>query len=56
MAVQYAKAIGYRVIGIDSGESKKKLVEGYGADVFIDFQKEVGSFSLPVFFFFFSVV
>lgn len=37
LAVQYAKAMGIHVIGIDSGEEKKKLVMGYGAKGFVDF-------------------
>nr|prf dehydrogenase isozyme II,alcohol [Saccharomyces cerevisiae] len=35
LAVQYAKAMGYRVLGIDGGEGKS-----IGGDVFIDFTKE----------------
>lgn len=40
LAVQYAKAMGYRVIGIDGGEAKEKLVKSFGAESFIDFTKE----------------
>ncbi|TYZ55616.1 hypothetical protein PybrP1_011297, partial [[Pythium] brassicae (nom. inval.)] len=34
----YAKAMGYRVIAIDSGEEKRKLVASYGISDFIDFK------------------
>ncbi|KAH3672117.1 hypothetical protein WICPIJ_010161 [Wickerhamomyces pijperi] len=40
LAVQYAKAMGYRVLGIDGGDSKKKLFHELGGEVFIDFTKE----------------
>uniref|UniRef100_K3WH66 alcohol dehydrogenase n=1 Tax=Globisporangium ultimum (strain ATCC 200006 / CBS 805.95 / DAOM BR144) TaxID=431595 RepID=K3WH66_GLOUD len=39
LACQYAKAMGYRVIAIDSGEDKRKLVESYGITDFIDYKK-----------------
>ena len=39
LAVQYAKAMGLRVIGIDGGEGKIELFESCGGDVFIDFTK-----------------
>jgi propanol-preferring alcohol dehydrogenase len=39
LAVQYAIATGMRVVGIDTGAEKRKMVEGYGA-VFIDFKEE----------------
>lgn len=39
LAVQYAKAMGLHAIGIDTGDDKKKLVEGYGAAGFVDFAK-----------------
>lgn len=39
LAVQYAIAAGMKVVGIDTGPEKKKLVEGYGG-VFIDFKEE----------------
>ncbi|CCE64161.1 hypothetical protein TPHA_0G03210 [Tetrapisispora phaffii CBS 4417] len=39
LAVQYAAAMGLRVIGIDGGEDKKKLFEKCGGEVFIDFTK-----------------
>lgn len=39
LAVQYAIATGMKVVGIDTGAEKKKLVEGYGG-VFIDFKEE----------------
>lgn len=38
-AVQYAKAMGMRVIAIDGGEAKKELCEKLGAEVFIDYTK-----------------
>lgn len=38
LAVQYATAIGLRVVGIDTGDDKKKLLDQYGADAFIDFK------------------
>ncbi|AET40090.1 zinc-dependent alcohol dehydrogenase Ecym_5331 [Eremothecium cymbalariae DBVPG len=37
LAVQYAKAMGYRILGIDSGEEKKKLFKELGGEYFIDF-------------------
>ncbi|ODQ46277.1 hypothetical protein PICMEDRAFT_72360 [Pichia membranifaciens NRRL Y-2026] len=39
LAVQYAKAMGLRVLGIDGGDAKKGLFEQMGGDVFIDFTK-----------------
>ncbi|KAF2816199.1 GroES-like protein [Mytilinidion resinicola] len=40
LACQYAKAMGLQVIGIDTGEDKKKMVTGeLGAETFIDFAK-----------------
>ncbi|KAL7408733.1 chaperonin 10-like protein, partial [Mrakia frigida] len=39
LAVQYAKAMGYRVIAIDSGAEKEKLLASYGVTDFIDYQK-----------------
>lgn len=39
LAVQYAKAMGYRVIGIDGGADKADFVKGLGAEKFIDFTK-----------------
>lgn len=38
LAVQYAVALGQRVIGIDTGADKRAMVEGYGAK-FIDFKE-----------------
>ncbi len=38
LAVQYAIAHGQRVLGIDTGEDKRKLVEGYGG-TFLDFKE-----------------
>ncbi|CDZ96436.1 alcohol [Phaffia rhodozyma] len=40
LAVQFAHAMGYKVIGIDSGEEKRKLVKSFGAEVFVDYMKE----------------
>lgn len=37
LAVQYAKALGFKVIAIDGGEAKEKLCKSLGADVFVDF-------------------
>nr|AAF43645.1 alcohol dehydrogenase isozyme 3 [Lachancea kluyveri] len=39
LAVQYAKAMGYRVLGIDGGAEKGELVKKLGGEVFIDFTK-----------------
>ncbi|GAA5977942.1 hypothetical protein JCM10908_004171 [Rhodotorula pacifica] len=39
LAVQYAVAIGLRVVGIDTGSDKEKLLSTYGAEGFIDFKK-----------------
>ena len=39
LAIQYAKAMGMRVIAIDGGEEKKKLCMGLGAEHFIDYTK-----------------
>ncbi|KAL5524702.1 ADH1_3 [Sanghuangporus sanghuang] len=39
LAVQYAVTMGLRVVAIDSGEDKRKLVLGYGAEKWIDFEK-----------------
>jgi hypothetical protein len=38
-AIQYAKAQGLKVLGIDGGEDKAALCAKLGADVFIDFTK-----------------
>jgi propanol-preferring alcohol dehydrogenase len=37
LAVQYAKAMGYRVLGIDAGD-KAELVKSLGAEEFVDFK------------------
>ncbi|GMM31314.1 alcohol dehydrogenase [Martiniozyma asiatica (nom. inval.)] len=37
LAVQYAKAMGLRVLGIDGGKGKQELFKSCGGDVFIDF-------------------
>ncbi|KAL0490311.1 alcohol dehydrogenase [Acrasis kona] len=39
LAVQYARAMGLRVLGIDTGDDKEKLVKQLGAEVFIDYIK-----------------
>ncbi|ODV86355.1 hypothetical protein CANARDRAFT_197115 [[Candida] arabinofermentans NRRL YB-2248] len=39
LAVQYAKAMGLRVVGIDGGEDKEKLFKSLGGEIFIDFTK-----------------
>ncbi|SMN20172.1 similar to Saccharomyces cerevisiae YMR083W ADH3 Mitochondrial alcohol dehydrogenase isozyme III [Maudiozyma saulgeensis] len=39
LAVQYAKAMGYRVLGIDGGKGKEELFNSLGGEVFIDFTK-----------------
>jgi len=38
-AIQYAKALGLKVLGIDGGEDKETLCKKLGADAFIDFTK-----------------
>ncbi|KAG7862034.1 hypothetical protein KL939_001055 [Ogataea angusta] len=40
LAVQYAVAMGLRVLGIDGGDEKAKLFKSLGGEVFIDFTKE----------------
>jgi len=37
LAIQYARAMGYRVIGIDTGAAKADLVKSLGAEGFVDF-------------------
>jgi alcohol dehydrogenase, propanol-preferring len=37
LAVQYAVAMGLRVIGIDTGKEKEELVRRLGAEAFVDF-------------------
>ncbi|CCE82093.1 Piso0_002789 [Millerozyma farinosa CBS 7064] len=37
LAVQYAKAMGYRVLGIDGGKEKGEFVKSLGAESYIDF-------------------
>lgn len=39
LAVQYAKAMGYRVLGIDGGDEKCKLFKELGGEYFVDFTK-----------------
>jgi propanol-preferring alcohol dehydrogenase len=43
LAVQYSIATGMKVVGIDTGSEKRKMIEGYGG-VFIDFKEEKVSF------------
>ncbi|WPH04397.1 alcohol dehydrogenase 1 like protein [Acrodontium crateriforme] len=38
LAQQYAKAMGLRTIGIDTGEDKRQLCKDFGADAFVDFK------------------
>ena len=40
LAVQYAVAMGLRVLGIDGGEEKGDFVKSLGAEVYVDFLKE----------------
>jgi propanol-preferring alcohol dehydrogenase len=37
LGVQYAKALGGRVVGVDAGAAKRKLCEELGADAFVDY-------------------
>lgn len=39
LAVQYATAMGLRVLGIDGGEGKEELFKSLGGEVFVDFTK-----------------
>ncbi|PYI05565.1 GroES-like protein [Aspergillus sclerotiicarbonarius CBS 121057] len=39
LAIQFARAMGMRVIAIDGGEEKRELCQRLGAEVFIDFQE-----------------
>ncbi|KAK6459149.1 alcohol dehydrogenase 2 [Scheffersomyces xylosifermentans] len=39
LAIQYAKAMGYRVVGIDGGADKGEFAKSLGAEVFVDFTK-----------------
>ncbi|KAK9355864.1 chaperonin 10-like protein [Lipomyces doorenjongii] len=39
LAIQYAKAMGLRVLGIDTGDVKSKMTQALGAEVFIDFAR-----------------
>lgn len=40
LAVQFARAMGLRVVGIDGGPGKEELFRSLGGEVFIDFTKE----------------
>lgn len=39
LAIQFATAMGYRVLGIDGGDDKAKLFKELGGEVFVDFTK-----------------
>lgn len=39
MGVQLAKAMGFRVIGIDSGDEKHELCNKLGCEAYVDFTK-----------------
>ncbi|AEY94735.1 FAAR084Wp [Eremothecium gossypii FDAG1] len=39
LAIQYARAMGYRVLGIDGGDEKEALFRKLGGEVFVDFRK-----------------
>jgi propanol-preferring alcohol dehydrogenase len=39
LAIQYAKALGLRILAIDGGDAKGELVKSLGAEVYIDFTK-----------------
>ncbi|ANB15388.1 alcohol dehydrogenase ADH3 [Sugiyamaella lignohabitans] len=38
LAIQYARAMGFRVVAIDSGDAKEKICKDLGAEVFVDFK------------------
>lgn len=40
LAIQYAKAMGFRPLAIDGGDAKGELVKRLGAEVYLDFTKE----------------
>lgn len=40
LAVQYARAMGYRVVAVDGGEKRRKQCLGAGAEAYVDFEKE----------------
>ena len=39
LAIQYGKAMGYRVLGIDGGPGKEELCKRLGCEAFVDFTK-----------------
>ncbi|KAK6895070.1 Alcohol dehydrogenase 2 [Candida tropicalis] len=39
LGIQYAKAMGYRVLAIDAGDDKGEFVKSLGAETYIDFTK-----------------
>ena len=39
LAIQYAKAMGLRVVGIDGGEEKGEFIKSLGAEAYVDFTK-----------------
>ena len=44
LCVQYAVAMGLKVIAIDTGKEKEELCKSLGASVFLDFKEEKGGF------------
>lgn len=40
LAIQYAKAMGARVVAIDGGEEKGKMIQELGVDHYVDFTKD----------------
>lgn len=40
MAVQYALALNCKVLAIDTGDEKRRLMESYGVHAWVDFAKE----------------
>lgn len=40
LALQYAKAMGFRTIAIDTGDEKEQVAKKLGAEVFVDFAKD----------------
>ena len=46
LCVQYAVAMGLKVIAIDTGKEKEELCKSLGASVFLDFKEEKGGFDL----------
>ncbi|KAF5348346.1 hypothetical protein D9758_010940 [Tetrapyrgos nigripes] len=44
LGIQFAKAMGFRVIAIDTGATKKSLCESLGADAWVDFKESGDNF------------